>query len=416
MPPQRRHGHLRQQYENSMYSQSSNRSSIYAPFMPDGPAYHHHHQEAQIPKPQIPKRNVGGFSDQRSETSSAYNDFIGLTPTEEKKCDSEISSKLSSLIESRFDDQRDETKELITKAASEIKEDAKGNASDLSSKLDDMNKRVTKLEEKSITRKDLTALFESGKAALMVDLKQEIDKKAKELSADYTISRNTASQGVQCSMSQESICSTPEVPKKKRRKRCDSTPPASPMRQSQGITKRRSGSKKFLSEKPAKLGLQMADVNKKRKTRRFSDRLGAEEDEFFLSLRPTTPEMPKREKRPRRIDILREEDSPVYPRTCPPRPRTQKKPAPCLPVPIFRDETLEVIPENYGDSSEDDTYRRSQITPGTILQRRRRKIRTSKSIFDFSKGESSSDETTISVDSSHENYRTSEYGTQDGSF
>ena len=90
----------------------------------------------------------------------------------------------------------------MTKATSEIKEDAKVNTSELSSKLKDINERVTKLEEKSITSKDLTELFKSGKDELMGDLKNAIDEKARELSAEYRISRNTTCQGVQCSMSQ----------------------------------------------------------------------------------------------------------------------------------------------------------------------------------------------------------------------
>ena len=62
--------------------------------------------------------------------------------------------------------------------------------------------------------------------------------------------------------------------------------------------------------------------------------------------------------------IFRDEEAPVYPRTCPPRSRTQKaKPAitPVLPVPVFRDETLEAIPESFDYSSEDDTYRKTNV-------------------------------------------------------
>lgn len=371
---------------------------MYHSFMPDAPAY-------EFPQQGMPRSTGGSISSNRSESgrSSALNDFMNNVKPEEKE--SETSSKVLNLIEARLDDQQDATKGLMSKAVDEIKEDNKSSKADISSMLLSMNERITELEGIVTSKEDL----KNNQKMLLGEIDKMVDKKAQTLYQKFRLpKKETACLGVQCSMSQERIPATPEK-KQRRRKRHISTPPASPSpkRISTGVQKRTD--KKFISRKSENTGLQFVDANRlkqkspKKKVRYFSDRMGAEEDEIFRSLRPRTPE--KKKDMSRRIPAFfdeKEEDSRVYPGTCPARPRTKLS---NLPRPVIRNEPLDLT-EVFCESADEELKRKTTTNHKFVIPRRRKRAPTC-SVYDFTSSYASSDdETQISFQD------TSEYGSQ----
>ncbi|CBY20711.1 unnamed protein product [Oikopleura dioica] len=401
-----RNQHLRQTFQNSPYSQGSSRSSMYHSFMPDAPAY-------EFTQQGMPRSTGGSVSSIRSESgrSSALHDFMSSVKQEEKE--PETYSKVLNLIEARLDDQQDATKGLMTKAVTEIKEESKSNAADLSSMLVSMNERITELEGKITSKEDMS----NNQKMLLGEIDKMVDIKAQKWYKEFRVpKKETVCLGVQCSMSQESIPASPEK-RQRRRKRHISTPPASPSpkRISTGVQKRTD--KKFISRKSEKAGLQFVDANRlrkkspKKKVRYFSDRIGADEDEIFRSLRPRTPD--KRNNAFRRIPTFfdeREEDFRVYPGTCPAKPRTKVskaiRPSQDLPRPVIRNEPLDRTEVFFESSDDEESNRKASKEEKFVIPRRRKRPPTC-SVYDFTSSYvSSGDETQISIQD------TSEYGSQ----
>jgi len=257
---------------------------MYHSFMPDAPAY-------EFTQQGMPRSTGGSVSSIRSEVTSPYHvlsnnilqsgrssalhDFMSSVKQEEKE--PETYSKVLNLIEARLDDQQDATKGLMTKAVTEIKEESKSNAADLSSMLVSMNERITELEGKITSKEDLS----SNQKMLLGEIDKMVDIKAQKWYKEFRVpKKETVCLGVQCSMSQvnqmsyflsiflqESIPASPEK-RQRRRKRHISTPPASPSpkRISTGVQKRTD--KKFISRKSEKAGLQFVDANRLRKVKR----------------------------------------------------------------------------------------------------------------------------------------------------